>query len=114
MNDTYGHEVGDLWIKGAALAIKHAFGKSRVYRIGGDEFVVILKNGDCKYYNRMSSDFQSEIVKFNAEDKVYKEKLQIACGIAEYDKTKDMTYADTFRRADTAMYENKKYLKSLS
>lgn len=115
MNDTYGHEAGDLWITGAAKAAERAFGRSRVYRIGGDEFAVILDAGDRRHYDRMISEFAQELERFNNRaDKIYTEVLQVACGIADYDRSVDQQYADVFRRADNQMYENKKVLKGLA
>ncbi|MBQ7775943.1 MAG: sensor domain-containing diguanylate cyclase [Lachnospiraceae bacterium] len=43
INDTKGHEQGDLLIQKAAKNIQYAFGKN-IYRIGGDEFVALLTN----------------------------------------------------------------------
>lgn len=115
MNDTYGHEAGDLWITGAATAAERAFGRSRVYRIGGDEFAVILDAGDRRHYDRMIAEFAQELERFNNRaDKIYTEVLQVACGIADYDRSVDQQYADVFRRADNQMYENKKVLKGLA
>lgn len=114
MNDTYGHEAGDLWITGAATAAERAFGRSRVYRIGGDEFAVILDAGDRRHYDRMIAEFAQELERFNNRaDKIYTEVLQVACGVADYDRSVDQQYADVFRRADNQMYENKKVLKGL-
>lgn len=44
MNDTYGHSEGDNYIKTFANFLRKAFRSSSCYRIGGDEFVVILKD----------------------------------------------------------------------
>lgn len=114
MNDTYGHEAGDFWIKNAARAIERSFGRSRVYRIGGDEFVAIFEPKGRRHYDRMLTEFHKELEQFNQqENKKYTEQLYVACGIADYDKAKDQGYMDVFRRADNEMYENKKYLKGL-
>lgn len=114
MNDTYGHEAGDLWITGASTAAERAFGRSRVYRIGGDEFAVILSLNERRHYDRMLAEFRMELDRFNSSpDKTYTEQLQVACGVAHYDRNTDTQYMDVFNRADDAMYENKKMLKGL-
>ena len=46
INDTYGHEAGDLYIKRCCKVICSFFKYSPVFRIGGDEFVVLLQNED--------------------------------------------------------------------
>jgi GGDEF domain-containing protein len=42
INDKYGHDKGDIAIKNLAALIRRVFIHSPVYRIGGDEFVVLL------------------------------------------------------------------------
>ena len=43
MNDRYGHDKGDQYIKGTCEMISDVFSHSPVYRVGGDEFVIILE-----------------------------------------------------------------------
>ena len=43
INDTYGHEIGDVYIVNSCRGICSVFKHSPVFRIGGDEFVVILQ-----------------------------------------------------------------------
>ena len=45
-NDRYGHDVGNKLIVSAAHIISSIFKRSPVFRIGGDEFAVILQNRD--------------------------------------------------------------------
>jgi HAMP domain-containing protein len=47
-NDTYGHDVGNKLIAGAAQIISDTFKRSPVFRIGGDEFLVILQSRDLE------------------------------------------------------------------
>lgn len=52
VNDTYGHSMGDEMIIGAGDSIKKAFaGRGECFRIGGDEFTVILKDKNCRKRN---------------------------------------------------------------
>ena len=45
INDSYGHDVGDLVLQKVADTLKHSFrSEDRIYRLGGDEFVVVLMN----------------------------------------------------------------------
>ena len=50
VNDTYGHDFGDMLIISACRLICKTFQHSPVYRIGGDEFVVILEKSDFDHY----------------------------------------------------------------
>jgi len=44
-NDTYGHEAGDYILKNVAVRLKSIIRSTdEVYRIGGDEFIIILRN----------------------------------------------------------------------
>ncbi len=111
MNDTYGHEYGDMLIVDAAGIMQKTFGRLSVYRIGGDEFSVILDGENFEKYTELLDKFRKEIVRFNQENKRYEVELQVACGAAAYTEGKDRNYGDVFRRADKEMYENKIYLK---
>ena len=111
MNDTYGHEYGDMLISDAAAVMQKCFGNLAVYRIGGDEFSVILEGEDYKNYSKLILDFHELIAKFNTENVRYQEALQIACGIAEYIPGTDTSFHEVFARADKKMYENKAMLK---
>ena len=46
INDTLGHQAGDKLIREASMLICNTFKHSPVYRVGGDEFVVILIGQD--------------------------------------------------------------------
>ena len=50
INDSFGHDKGDDYLKGVCKTICAVFKHSPVFRVGGDEFVVILQNDD--YENR--------------------------------------------------------------
>ncbi len=105
VNDTHGHKAGDEYIKQACHIICTVFRHSPVYRIGGDEFAVILKGRDFEHRELLEEKIRENSIK-HLEDGVV-----IAIGIAEYDPALDKAVASTFERADAAMYDNKKYLK---
>lgn len=104
INDTEGHEAGDKYICDACNLICQTFKRSPVYRIGGDEFVVISQDED---YAR-SDELINSILQHN-EDAIANGGLVIACGMAKYNHENSVT--EVFESADKKMYENKKYLK---
>lgn len=114
MNDNFGHELGDLLIVNAATIMKETFGELNVFRIGGDEFVVILQMLDRLKHQLLMEDFEKALAKFNKDNTNYDLELQIARGVAIYQKGTDYEFADVFRRADGLMYENKKVQKAKS
>ena len=106
VNDTRGHIVGDEYIKAASRLVCNTFRHSPVFRVGGDEFVAILRGGDFEIREKLQNDF-AETVKRNAFDG----QVVMACGISVFDKTCDHSVADVFKKADALMYQNKVSLK---
>ena len=112
VNDTMGHDFGDILIIESCKLICKVFKRSPVYRIGGDEFVAILENGDYEHYNELLERFQEALNDYNkyaGPDG----KISIARGIAVYEEYVDLTAGDVFKRADDAMYQNKLMMKRL-
>ena len=107
MNDKYGHKAGDWYIQGCCNLICKTFRHSPVYRIGGDEFVVIVDGGD--YPNRvlrfeeLTKAFE---ISYEKETEKPWEKLSASCGMAE-NASDDSSPELVFKRADKAMYASK-------
>lgn len=113
INDTYGHENGNIAIKGLSTIICDVFKRSRVFRIGGDEFVVILKKKDFRNIDKRMEDFNERLVKIrNDEFLMPWEKVSAAIGYAMFDEEDDVTVGDVFKKADKAMYERKAAMKA--
>lgn len=114
INDNYGHDKGDIYLKAACQLICVIFDHSPVFRIGGDEFAVILQNEDLKNREQLVEMFEKKRkeVCSSAENKW--DEVHIAFGIADFDANNDTEVTDTMRRADKFMYENKRIIKSRS
>ena len=112
VNDEYGHEAGDNYIKGCCRMVCDVFRYSPVFRIGGDEFVVLLKDYD--YENRqvltdkLKEDFRASYTREDVEPGL---RYSAAVGMAERTED-DLTFDSVFKRADKAMYENKTLFKN--
>lgn len=110
-NDTLGHAMGDIYIRSAAQIIAKVFeGQGKCYRIGGDEFCVIV-NGLIA-----SGELEEKFAQMEKLEKDYTPKeagipLQIAHGHAYFDKYQDADIEKSRERADKKMYENKKLRK---
>ena len=114
MNDTYGHEQGNLYLQHAADLIRKVFGEEHVYRIGGDEFVVILEGKAQEGAEERIRAFKEEAAGLQADDSLQPwEKVSAAAGIAKYEKGRDASTEEVLRRADEAMYRDKIAMKAV-
>ena len=111
INDFYGHDKGDIYIKKASQLICRTFQHSPVFRIGGDEFAVILENDDFRDREKLFAQFRKERAKIRAAAEHEWEQANISMGAAVYDPETDPAVIDVARRADKAMYENKRLRK---
>ena len=113
INDTYGHEYGDTLIQNFCRVICDVFTHSPIYRIGGDEFVVILQKRDLENADTLLSDFEKNLSKLSVRENAKPwEAPSVAVGTAYFDKNTDSSVEDVFRRADDAMYKRKKEMKA--
>ena len=105
VNDKFGHNYGDEYLKKACQMICNVYAGILVYRIGGDEFVVILE-GD-KYEER--EVFLSRLKELSLSNASEEEGIIIAIGMAE--RRRNKSFNDVFKRADKQMYIQKETLK---
>lgn len=106
-NDKFGHDVGDDLIICTAKILTDTFKSSLIFRIGGDEFAVILLGEDYEQYRTLLKQMDEVcattcVTVGNATIPVW-----VARGIARFDPSIDRTYEDVFAKADHAMYMNK-------
>ena len=111
INDGLGHEAGDEYIINCCRLICRIFKKSAVYRIGGDEFVVVMENDDYENRDLLLQSMRDEMAELASKDIPIYEKISIASGMSVYDSENDFIISDIFSRADAAMYENKAQMK---
>lgn len=112
INDTYGHIHGNKLITTASQIICDTFKKSPVFRIGGDEFCVILQNRDLADIKKLFEEFDSICETSYVESDNLKLKVSIAKGFARFNPDTDAHFSDVFERADSEMYKNKRSMKA--
>ena len=112
INDKYGHEKGDEYLKTATRLICKIFKHSPVFRIGGDEFISFLKDEDFDIYEELIAKFEAETEAVNKAALHEWECINLSFGLAEYNPHTDKSVEDTASRADKLMYENKRERKS--
>ena len=108
VNDSYGHEKGNELIITAAEAVSECFGAENVYRIGGDEFTVILTE---------EADIHAGIERKRKFQQMLNQprngiRLSAAIGIAVYDRMVHASFESVFRSADANMYREKSEMKA--
>ena len=112
INDKYGHDKGDIYLETASRTICSIFKQSPVFRIGGDEFSVILRGADYEKRELLIKQFDDACERINSTSSNEWEHVHISSGFAEYDSTRDGEISDVVRRADKIMYENKRQRKT--
>ena len=111
-NDTYGHSAGNQLLSYTANVLTETFKNSYVYRVGGDEFAIILDGVDYENRDELLEELNRKSigstikVSENAEIAV-----SFAFGMATYTKELDAGFDDVLKHADSAMYLHKRTLK---
>lgn len=112
INDNYGHEHGNDYIFGACHIICVIFDHSPVFRIGGDEFVVLMENRDYDDKDKLIEELKLAYEETSKdESKEPWERYSSAIGVAVFDSAVDKCMNDVFKRADEAMYKHKQESK---
>ena len=108
INDTLGHKAGDEYIFKASRMICEIFQHSPVYRVGGDEFVVVLQGHDHLIRKELLTALHDRSVEHISTNEVV-----ISGGLSDYRPGSDSSFHDVFERADALMYEEKELLKGM-
>ena len=107
INDTYGHNQGDLTIRVVAGILEEACPKDAfVARLGGDEFIYLLPNYDYDTAMILAELISSNI---NSSQK-FEYSISVALGVATKEHY-DQDFVDVLKLADQRMYQNKKRMK---
>lgn len=113
VNDTFGHEAGNEYITHCCDEICRIFRHSPVFRVGGDEFIVYLEGKDYENRAALLKSLHDLAEYETKKDAFAYTKVSLAAGMSAYLAVEDSKLEDVYRRADSAMYEHKAYLKSL-
>jgi diguanylate cyclase (GGDEF)-like protein len=107
VNDTQGHAAGDQLIKDACALICEYFTHGAVFRVGGDEFVIVLQGKGYDTISEVISELNRKV-----EENIKDNAVVISIGYSVLNQ-EDQQLRDVFERADQMMYERKKELKSM-
>ena len=107
INDRFGHTMGNELLRQTIQFIRTVYTCSPIFRIGGDEFLVLVMDKD--YQNRLT--LLAQLTPYNQKRNYQQERpweqLAFATGMSDYCLETDRNYQDIFLRADAAMYQNK-------
>ena len=104
INDTYGHDVGDIVLKELATLISKKIRQQDIFaRWGGEEFVLLLQTDDLVIAEKIVEKLRSDIEK--AEFSTVKH-ITVSVGISDF-KNFNQTFEEVFKNADNALYQAK-------
>ena len=106
-NDTLGHAAGDQLIKDACALICEYFVHGAVFRVGGDEFTVILQNKGYDTLKETMSALNQKI-----ENNITENGVVVSVGYSVLEE-EDQQVREVFERADKMMYGRKQELKAM-
>ena len=107
VNDTYGHEAGDLVLKAIAETLaEHSRRGDFACRYGGEEFVVVLPNISLETACERAADLRKSLLQLSVPYEHYSLSVTISMGIACFPEN-GQTRESTLRAADQAMYAAK-------
>jgi diguanylate cyclase (GGDEF)-like protein len=107
INDTWGHQQGDLALASMADIFKQTFRESDIIaRMSGDEFAVLLMDAPENNTALITERLQENIRSFNDGSGV-PFTLSISIGIVAHDPERASTIDDLLKEADDLMYRNK-------
>ncbi|HNV96936.1 MAG TPA: GGDEF domain-containing protein [bacterium] len=124
VNDTYGHEVGDLVLKDVSRVIKENLRESDfAFRYGGEEFVVFLMDSDIDVAQIVAEKIRKSVedaeIKFrdkNDQEVILKKTLSIGCvdtksinswNVPDKDFDSKLVMEELIKKADEALYNSK-------
>ena len=109
VNDSYGHQAGDLClVKVAEIFIKHAGRlEDLTGRYGGEEFISLLTGTDAEEAVNIAGNIRKSIEKMSIADNVHSFQVTISLGVTGGIPEKEETAENFINRADKALYRAK-------
>jgi diguanylate cyclase (GGDEF)-like protein/putative nucleotidyltransferase with HDIG domain len=108
INDRFGHPVGDEVLCALADALRGVFAADSVFRVGGEEFAVLLEGADVDGARNQVAQLHADLA---SRDFPHHERTTISAGIAAY-PTLAVERNDLLRFADSALYSAKEHGKA--
>ncbi len=112
INDNFGHSSGDKVLETVGRIIHNSFkGKDVIGRVGGDEFMVLVRDIDSPVTEERLADRLEYTVMHAFESEKYADKVSLSIGISLYPRD-GRTFEELYRKADKALYYVKNHGKA--
>lgn len=102
----YGYEAGERLMYECAKILRNVFGKSNIYHITGDEFIVLLEKANWYDMEKYFEKFDKAIDQYNSEHQT-DNRLSVSKGVATFDAEKHRSYRQVFIEAKADCDQNK-------
>lgn len=108
VNDTYGHEVGDQTLRAVAEVLSvHARQTDIVFRVGGEEFLIVCPNTDQASGFAIAERLRERVSVLGKDKLGFSGRQTISLGIATWQPDSPHDVYDLLSRADVALYQAK-------
>jgi len=112
INDHYGHAMGDEVLKESAILINNQLrAYDHAYRVGGEEFAILLSGANTRDAEVLAERFRQSIEAACFELDDTSVRATISLGIAQF-RQSDNTFDNALSRADEALYESKAHSRN--
>jgi diguanylate cyclase (GGDEF)-like protein len=106
INDTRGHSVGDAALRDVAYLLrKHLRAFDLAYRLGGEEFLILVPGSDLQGTAELATRLCDGVATAEVSAGV---SLTMSFGVAASRRREEFDYPSVFGRADAALYEAKR------
>lgn len=102
VNDTVNHKEGDKLIVGFVKKLEKLYPKKHIYRVGGDEFIILYKGNIELFLTKLKKVF------FSSEEESTSNNLSFSAGVVEMRLLNIFSVEEAVNIADHTMYEAKK------
>ena len=111
INNQYGHEKGDLYLKKMSSIVCDVYKRSPVFRIGGDEFVIVLEGRDYTNRRALMEKLTGELESARKTGADPWDRISVSVGCSDFVREVDNRFEDVYARAEKLMQEDKEQKK---
>ena len=105
VNDTYGHEFGDVVIHKSAIIIKNSIRSSDFpFRFGGEEFLILLPETDTAGAVQAAEKIRRNMENTTITDGEHSVSITVSAGVSSFQQHKPEVRNDLISYADKALY----------